>query len=97
MKVVNEDTLTLNPVKIEFLSVDPELGRMCKRIIDYCRCRFIESRVNAILETKGATKGTTETMKGTTKRFSVEMVYYCEPEDSPENCLILGSLISIVS
>ena len=85
MKVVNEDTLTLNPVKIEFLSVDPELGRMCKRIIDYCRCRFIESRVNAILETKG------------TKRFSVEMVYYCEPEDSPENCLILGSLISIVS
>lgn len=80
--MANEDTLTMNPVKIEFLSVDPTLGRMCKRIIDYCRCRFIESRVNAMLETK---------------RFSVEMVYYCEPEDSPENCLILGSLIWTVS
>ena len=59
---------------------------MCKRIIDFCRCRFIESQVNEILATKEGKK-----------RFSVEMVYYCEPEDSPENCLILGSVVWSVS
>ena len=74
-------------MKIEFLAVDPELGRMSKRIIDFCRCRFIESRVNALSATRDAEER---------RRFSVEMVYYCEPEDSPENCLILGSWVSIV-
>ena len=77
-RAADEDTLTRNPVKIEFLTVDPELGRMCKRII--------ESQVNEILATKEGEK-----------RFSVEMVYYCEPEDSPENCLILGSVVWSVS
>lgn len=86
---MNEDTLTFNSVKIEFislksfvifiLSMDPELGRMSKRIIDYCRCEYIKSRVNRVLE-----------QKQRSERFRVKMVYYCEAEESPENCLILG-------
>ena len=57
--------------------MDIELGRMCKRIIDYCRSRFIEQEVNALLKEK---------------RFHSELVYYCDPKDSPENCVILGSV-----
>lgn len=57
--------------------MDVELGRMCKRIIDYCRSRFIEQEVNALLKEK---------------RFHSELVYYCDPKDSPENCVILGSV-----
>ena len=85
-RAADEDTLTRNPVKIEFLTVDPELGRMCKRIIDFCRCRCSGARGN---ESRARKEGE--------KRFSVEMVYYCEPEDSPENCLILGSVVWSVS
>ena len=55
--------------------MDIELGRMCKRIIDYCRSRFIEQEVNALLKEK---------------RFHSELVYYCDPKDSTENCVILG-------
>ena len=54
-----------------------DLGRMCKRIIDYCRSCFIEQEVNALLKDKG---------------FHSELVYYCDPKDSPENCVILGSV-----
>ena len=61
--------------------MEPLLGRMCKRIIDYCRARYIEDHVNELFAKEG------ERMS---KRFKAELVYYCEAEDSPENCLILG-------
>lgn len=61
--------------------MDAELGRMCKRIIDYCRSQFIEEKVNAFLKKEG---------KG--QQFKSELVYYCNEEESPENCIILGSL-----
>ena len=61
--------------------MDAELGRMCKRIIDYCRSQFIEEKVNAFFKKEG---------KNT--HFKSELVYYCSEEESPENCIILGSL-----
>ena len=61
--------------------MDVELGRMCKRIIDYCRSRYIEQRVSALLKDK---------------QFHSRLVYYCDPKDSPENCIILGSVYSDV-
>ena len=64
--------------------MDPMLGRMCKRLIDHCRARYIESHVNALFEKKRMEEG---------KAFRAELVYYCESEDSPENCLILGQVI----
>ena len=33
--------------------MDPMIGRMCKRIIDYCRSVYIEKQINTILEKKG--------------------------------------------
>lgn len=65
--------------------MDMELGRMCKRIIDYCRSRYMEDQVNAILEKKEGNR-----------HFKSELVYYCSEEDSPENCIILGSLYLVV-
>ena len=59
--------------------MDVELGRMCKRIIDYCRSRYIEQQVNALLKDK---------------QFHSRLVYYCDPKDSPENCIILGTVYS---
>ena len=81
--------LTYNSVKIDFIKfvlsggmtkrLDPELGRMSKRIIDYCRSKFIEQQINDILKEKGRED-----------RFHSELVYYCEEKDSVENCIILG-------
>jgi len=76
-------------VKIEYIPLqslvrlmirmDPELGRMSKRIIDYCRCEYIRTHMNAILDREQRSE-----------RFHVKMVSYCDAEESPENCLILG-------
>ena len=67
-----------SPVRL-MISMDPELGRMSKRIIDYCRCEYIKAHMNAILEREQRLE-----------RFHVKMVGYCDVEESPENCLILG-------
>lgn len=61
--------------------LDPLLGRMCKRIIDYCRSKYIEQQVNKVLKEKGRSQ-----------EFCSELVYYCEEKDSIENCIILGWL-----
>ena len=61
--------------------MDPMIGRMCKRIMDYCRSVFIEKQINTILEKKGSNQ-----------HFKAELVYYCNAEDSPENCIVLGYL-----
>ena len=61
--------------------MDAELGRMCKRIIDYCRSQYIEEQINLILKKNGQEQ-----------RFKSELVYYCNAEESPENCVILGSI-----
>ena len=61
--------------------LDPELGRMSKRIIDYCRSKFIEQEVNSILKEKGRED-----------RFHSELVSYCAEKESVENCIILGWL-----
>ena len=59
---------------------------MCKRIIDYCRSKYIEEKVNEVLARK----------EGNDLHFHSQLVYYCNAEDSPENCIILGSLYSLV-
>lgn len=88
---VQEEMLTYNSVKIDFIKcvlgrrvtyrLDPELGRMSKRIIDYCRSKFIEQQINKILKEKGRDD-----------RFHSELLYYCEEKESVENCIILGWL-----
>ena len=57
------------------------LGRMCKRIIDHCRACYIEDHINELYAKEGGVLN---------RHFKAELVYYCEAEDSPENCLILG-------
>ena len=88
---MKEEMLTHNSVKIDFIKcvwrggmtkrLDAELGRMSKRIIDYCRSKFIEQEINSILKEKGREE-----------RFHSELVSYCEEKESVENCIILGWL-----
>ena len=67
--------------------MDPMIGRMCKRIIDYCRSVFIEKQINTILEKKGSNQ-----------HFKAELVYYCNAECHTQSLIAKrshGSLLFI--